>query len=112
MRNNQLYQFFQIRIHHTLHNCMAGDCQVEYVPLTFIEMSSNINMSTSRRKGLEELRQTLKRYDRESNADSREVAILCSNEDGLFTNTEGVAEFFCKFDRIQIALCIFLGGDK
>jgi hypothetical protein len=112
MRSNQLYQFFQIRIHPTLHNCMAGDCQAEYVPLTFIEMSSNTDMSTSRRKDLEELRQILKRYDREPNANSQEVAILCSNEDGLFTNAEGVAEFFSKFDHIQIVLYIFLGGDK
>lgn len=112
MRNNQLYQFFQVRIYPTLHNCMAGDFQAEYVPLTFIEMSSNTDMSTSWRKDLEEHRQILKRYDREPNANSQEVAILCSNGDGLFTNVEGVAEFFSKFDHIQIVLYIFLGGDQ
>jgi hypothetical protein len=90
---------------------MASDCQFEFVPLTFIEMSSNTNMNTSRRKDLDELRQTLRRYDREPDADLQEVAILRSNEDGLFMNAEGVAEFFSKFDHIT-ALYIFLGGDK
>ena len=108
----ELFQFFQVRIHPTLHVYKTGSCQVEFVSLTFNMMSSNTDMSTSRRKDLEELRRTLTKLDREPSADSQEVAILCSNDDGLFTNAEGVAEFFSKFKRITIVLYIFLGGAK
>lgn len=107
-RCHDMYKFFQDYVHPTMHDCEDYiGCPAEEVDIILNGMSSNDNMATRKRVDLGRLRDKLNKLETEQ--PDCAIAILCSSEDGLFTNAVGIQEYFREFRMLDIVFVVLKG---
>lgn len=90
--------FYQKRLEHYLNNSHSSCvCQPENVYILLNGVSSNSDISTDNNKGLDTLRDCLRRS-------TGRTTLIVSGPDGLCTNPDGLISFFNEFENLEITL--------